>query len=260
MDSLPNSGPVRVESMENGTFWRIVLGGSKGNIIDMAMTEALIQVFRKAGEARDLRAVSLEGEGKHFSFGASVPEHLPENVGKMLPGFHRLFKTMSETNLVVLAAVRGQCLGGGLEVVSYCNRIFSSSDAKLGQPEIVLGVLAPVASMILTERIGRANAEDLCLTGRVIGAEEALGMGLVDEIAPDPSEAAINWAKAHLLSHSASSLRAAVKAVRTGLRSRLTTELAEIERIYLDELMRTHDATEGIQSFLEKRKPEWKNE
>jgi cyclohexa-1,5-dienecarbonyl-CoA hydratase len=178
----------------------------------------------------------------------------------MLTGFHELFRVMARTNLVVLAAVRGQCLGGGLEIVSFCNRIFSTTEAKLGQPEIVLGVFAPVASMILTERIGRANAEDLCLTGRVIGADEALRMGLVDEITPDPANAALTWAKQHLLPHSASSLRHAVKAARTGLRSRLSSELAEIERIYLEELMSTHDATEGIKSFLEKRKPEWNNE
>ena len=85
-------------------------------------------------------------------------------------------------------------------------------------------------------------------------------MGLVDAIAPDPSEAALQWAKDHVLKHSAASLRYGVKAARVDLRSRLDTELAEIERIYLEELMSTHDAAEGIRSFLEKRKPEWKNE
>jgi cyclohexa-1,5-dienecarbonyl-CoA hydratase len=260
MDSLPTEGPVRVEPLEDGAYWRVVLGGSKGNIIDTAMTEVLIQLFHKAGHTRELKAVCIEGEGKHFSFGASVPEHLPDNVGKMLPTFHELFRVMANSHIVTLAAVRGQCLGGGMEIVSFCHRIFASSDAKLGQPEIVLGVLPPVASMILTERIGRAHAEDLCLTGRVVEANEAHQMGLVDAIADDPSAAALDWAKENLLKHSAASLRYAVKAVRTGLRSRLATELGEIERIYLEELMNTHDAAEGIKSFLEKRKPEWKNE
>ena len=168
MDSLPTEGPVRVEPLEDGAYWRVVLGGSKGNIIDMALTEALIDLFHKASHTRDLKAVCLEGEGKHFSFGASVAEHLPDKVGKMLTSFHELFRVMANSHIVTLAAVRGQCLGGGLEVVSFCHRIFASEDAKLGQPEIVLGVLAPVASMILTDRIGRAHAEDLCLTGRVM--------------------------------------------------------------------------------------------
>jgi cyclohexa-1,5-dienecarbonyl-CoA hydratase len=260
MSSLPNQGPVRVESKEEGSYWRVVLGGSKGNIIDTAMTEALSDVFRKAGEAQELRAVCLEGEGRHFSFGASVPEHLPEEVGKMLPAFHELFRTMLASSVVTLAAVRGQCLGGGLELVSFCNRVFCSEDAKLGQPEIVLGVFAPVASVILAERVGRGNAEDLCLSGRTVSAEEALHMGLVDEVASDPGEAALAYAKQNLLPHSAASLRHAVKAARTGFKTRITTELAEVERIYLEELMRTHDAAEGIKAFLEKRTPEWKNQ
>jgi cyclohexa-1,5-dienecarbonyl-CoA hydratase len=253
-------GPIRVETLEDGAYWRVVLGGSKGNIIDIALTEALTELYHKAGHERDLKAVCLEGEGKHFSFGASVPEHLPEKVDKMLPAFHELFRVMANSHVTTLAAVRGQCLGGALEVVSFCHRIFASEDAKLGQPEIVLGVLAPVASMILTDRIGRANTEDICLTGRVVGADEAKTMGLVDEITANPGEAALAWAKENLMKHSAASLRYAVKAVRTGLRSRLATELGEIERIYLEELMSTHDATEGITSFLEKRKPEWTNE
>jgi cyclohexa-1,5-dienecarbonyl-CoA hydratase len=260
MDSLPSDGPVRVESMEDGAYWHVTLGGSKGNIIDKAMTDALMDVFFKAKATKDLKAICLEGEGKHFSFGASVQEHLPDQVEDMLTSFHNLFRVMLDSSVVVLAAVKGQCLGGALEIVSFCHRIFASNDAKLGQPEIVLGVLAPVASMILTDRIGRANAEDLCLTGRVISAEEARDMGLVDAIDEDPSETALAWAKDNLLKHSAVSLRYAVKASRVRLGAQLTHELAEIERIYLQELMSTHDATEGITSFLEKRKPVWKNE
>jgi cyclohexa-1,5-dienecarbonyl-CoA hydratase len=257
---LPTDGPVRVESKEGGAYWRVILGGSKGNIIDMAMSEALTDVFRKAAGAKKLKAVCLEGDGRHFSFGASVPEHLPEKVGMMLRSFHELFRAILESSVVTLAAVRGQCLGGGLELATFCNRVFCSADAKLGQPEIVLGVLAPVASVILADRVGRGNAEDLCLSGRVVSAEEALRMGLVDEIVSDPSEAAIAYAKDHLLKHSAASLRYAVKAARVGLGTRIGTELAEVERIYLQELMSTHDAAEGIKAFLEKRSPNWKNE
>ena len=259
MDSTTADGPVRVERLEEGAYWSVILGGSKGNIIDMAMTESLTAIFRKAGKTRELKAVCLEGEGRHFSFGASVPEHLPDEVAKMLPAFHELFRVMQDSSVVLLAAVRGQCLGGGLELASFCNRVFSTSDAKLGQPEIVLGVFAPVASIILSDRVGRANAEDLCLSGRVISADEAMGMGLVDEIVPDPSEAALDYAKKYFLPRSAASLRFAVRAARQDLRLRLATELAEIERIYLEELMKTADAEEGIRAFLEKRDPEWKN-
>jgi cyclohexa-1,5-dienecarbonyl-CoA hydratase len=116
-----------------------------------------------------------------------------------------------------------------------------------------------VASLILAERVGRAHAEDLCLTGRTLGAEEALRMGLVDALAEEPAEAAMAWAREHLLPLSAASLRHAVRAVRLGLNARLASDLAQLESLYLGELMRCADALEGLHAFLEKRKPQWRN-
>jgi cyclohexa-1,5-dienecarbonyl-CoA hydratase len=166
---------------------------------------------------------------------------------------------MDASGVPTLAAVRGQCLGGGLELASFCHRIFAAPDAKLGQPEIVLGVFAPVASLVLPERIGRANAEDLCLTGRIVDASEAKEMGLVDVVTEKPEDAALEYARKHFLPRSASSLRYAVRALRLPLSRRLEEELARLERLYLEELMGTEDAVEGIQAFLEKRPPEWRN-
>jgi cyclohexa-1,5-dienecarbonyl-CoA hydratase len=160
---------------------------------------------------------------------------------------------------MTLAAVRGQCLGGALELASFCHRVFAAPDAKLGQPEIVLGVFAPVASVALPARVGQSHAEDLCLSGRSIGGEEALRIGLVDELADDPGDAALAYARAHLLPRSASSLRLAVRAVRQGFADRFRADLAEVERLYMNELMSTADAQEGLQSFVEKRKPEWRD-
>jgi cyclohexa-1,5-dienecarbonyl-CoA hydratase len=156
--------------------------------------------------------------------------------------------------------VRGQCLGGALELVTVCHRVFASPDAKFGQPEIALGVFAPVASVALAERVGRAHAEDLCLTGRVVSASEAAAMGLVQEVTDaDPADAALGWLRTHLASKSAASLRLAVRAVRAGLAARLRETLPDLERLYLDELMATSDAVEGLQAFLEKRDPVWKD-
>lgn len=175
----------------------------------------------------------------------------------MLPRFHGLIRAMLESRVVCLAAVRGQCLGGGLEVASLCHRVFASPDAKLGQPEIVLGVFAPVASVLLSERIGQPSADDLCLSGRTVPAGDALAMGLVDAVDDAPEEAAQAYAKKYLLRHSASSLRYAVAASRNRWTKRLERELPELERLYLDELMATADAKEGIRAFVEKRTPEW---
>jgi len=259
MTVLPADAPVRVEPTDEGSFWRVVLGGSKGNILDGKAMEALRRVFEAAGRETGLRAVILEGEGKHFSFGASVQEHLPGRVAEMLASFRETLLALFDSHVTHLAAVRGQCLGGALELVTCCHRIFASPGAKLGQPEIQLGVFAPAASLLLPERIGRGPAEDLCLSGRVVGAEEAARLGLVDVLHEEPGEAALAWARDNLLRHSAASLRFAVRAARAGLRRRLADGLEELERLYLDELMETQDALEGLESFLEKRVPAWRN-
>jgi cyclohexa-1,5-dienecarbonyl-CoA hydratase len=223
----------------------------------MEKTEQLRSIFRRAGDDGHLKAIVIEGEGPHFSFGASVEEHLPGKFEPMLRGFHGLFDQMLESSVMTLAAVRGQCLGGGLELAGFCHRVFASADAKLGQPEIVLGVFAPVASVALIERVGRGCAEDLCLSGRSITAEEAARIGLVDEIATDPAEAALAYAREHLLPRSASSLRLAVRAARAGFAERFRKDLADVERLYIETLMSTSDAVEGLEAFLEKRSPSW---
>ena len=142
----------------------------------------------------------------------------------------------------------------------FCNRLFASPGAALGQPEIMLGVLAPVASVMLADRIGRSRAEHLLFTGDSMKAAEGLAIGLVDELADDPGAAALEYAREHLLPKSASSLRFAVGAARAGFEERVRKELAEVERLFLEELITTADAQEGLTAFLEKRGPEWKNE
>lgn len=246
-------------ALEAGAIRHVRLGGSKGNIIDAAMGRALDDLFRDAGRDRDLKAIIVQGEGAHFSYGASVEEHLPEHVAGMLRGFHGLFTAMLDSAVPVLAAVRGRCLGGGLELAAFCHRVFASPDAQLGQPEIALGVFPPLASTFLRERVGRGAAEDLCLSGRTIAAPEALRIGLVDALADDPFEAALTYARQHLLPRSAASLRHAVRAVRCDLAARFKVDIAALERLYLDDLMKTADAVEGIRAFLEKRPPRWRN-
>ncbi|MEZ5318742.1 MAG: enoyl-CoA hydratase-related protein [Vicinamibacterales bacterium] len=250
--------PVVVQPLDDGAWWRVTMGGSKGNVLDAALMDALAGVFERARETPAVRAIVLEGAGAHFSYGASVTEHLPDQVARMLARFRGLVHTVLDSGVVVLAAVRGQCLGGGLELACLAHRIFATPDARLGQPEIVLGVFPPLASVLLPERIRRGHAEDLCLTGRSVTGEDARAMGLVDElIAGDPAEAALAWAREHLAAKSASSLRRAVRAVRAGLDRRLRADLPALERLYLDDLMRTHDAVEGLQAFLDRRPPAW---
>ena len=248
---------VSVEQARGHAVWRVRFGGVTGNILDAALMDALRAVFEDALDATPLKAIVLEGAGADFSFGASVREHLPNEVAGMLTRFRALLIAILDSAVVVLPVVRGRCLGGGLELASLGHRVFASRDASFGQPEIALGVFAPAASLLLPLKIRRSTAEDLCLTGRTLSAGEALAAGLVDEVAADPAAAALAWVDRHVLPRSASSLRLAVRAVRTGLEHAIRHELPQLEAMYLRDLMGTDDAEEGLRAFLEKRAPRW---
>jgi cyclohexa-1,5-dienecarbonyl-CoA hydratase len=254
---------VKVWRERDGRLLRVRLARPKANVLDGEMVVALDATFaelaRPAPGQPALRGILLDHEGPHFSFGASVPEHLPGQFEGMLRGFHALVLRVLETTVPVLVVVRGQCLGGGLELATAGGPIFAGQDAKLGQPEIVLGVFAPFASCILPERIGPAAAEELLLSGRSVDAGEALRLGLVHAVADDPEAAALAWFDAHLASKSASALAHAVRAARAGLVERVRTKLAALEQQYATGLMTTRDAVEGLNAFLEKRPARWED-
>ncbi|MDD5762049.1 MAG: cyclohexa-1,5-dienecarbonyl-CoA hydratase [bacterium] len=251
--------PLKVELEKDGALLRLRLARPKANIVDAAMIAALRAALDLHLPGTHLRAVLLEAEGPHFSFGASVEEHLPGSCAAMLGELHALLLTLVASPVPVLVAVRGQCLGGGLELATAGHLIFAAPGAMLGQPEIKLAVFAPAASCLLPERIGQARAEDLLFSGRSIGAEEAHRIGLVDALAEDPSQAAIAYFEEHLAKRSASSIRFAVRAARTGFVERVRRKLAQVERLYLEELMATHDAVEGLTAFIAKRPAVWED-
>jgi cyclohexa-1,5-dienecarbonyl-CoA hydratase len=242
---------------EGGSLLRIRLCRPPGNILDLEMVAALRAAVERRAPA--VKTILLEGEGDHFSFGASVAEHRPAQVRALLPAFHELFRELVDSGKVLLAAVRGQCLGGGLELVLACHRVFASPESKLGNPELKLGVFAPLASALLPWRVGQSRADDLLLTGRIVPAREALAMNLVDEVVDDPAAAAIAWHRKYLAPGSTSSLAYAVRAARLHYRQEVGAVLEILEKQYLEELVQTADAREGIEAFLEKRAPKWTN-
>jgi len=251
-------GKISATLAADGTRLDVTIGG-RGSVLD---SEAIAQLGATAEEfaatAPALRAITIAGAGKHFSFGASVEEHRPDQVTSMLMRFHGLFRRLAKLAVPTIAVVRGQCLGGGLELAAWCSWVFAAPDARFGQPEIKLGVFPPLASVLLPWRLGGAAALDLCVSGRTIDAATAHRIGLVHTIADDPAAAAAEFVAAELASCSPSSLRFAERAVRLGLMRKLADELPAMERLYLEELMRTLDAVEGIEAFLAKRPPAWR--
>ncbi|EME69957.1 Cyclohexa-1,5-dienecarbonyl-CoA hydratase [Paramagnetospirillum caucaseum] len=251
--------PLQTWLDRDGRLLRLRLNRPKANIVDAAMIKALDAALAAQKGNKNLSAVLLDHAGPHFSFGASIEEHFPDQMADMLAVLHGLLKRMLFYPCPILVAVRGQCLGGGLEVALAGSMILCSPDAKLGQPEIKLGVFAPAASCLLPERIGPAAAEDLLYTGRSVGADEALRMGVVDRVSEDPEAAALAWFDEHYAPLSACALRFAVKAARGALAHRVSLRLDEVERLCGVDLIKTKDMMEGLVAFQEKRPPEWSN-
>ncbi len=254
-----SESPLKVSIEREGRLLRLTLARPKANIVDAAMIAALRTALDEQLTQPHLRAVLLSAEGPHFSFGASVEEHLPESCAQMLKSLHALILQLVESPVPVLVAVRGQCLGGGLEVAAAGHLIFAAPGAMMGQPEVKLAVFAPAASCLLPERIGQAQAEDLLFSGRSITADEALRIGLITAVADDPEQAALDYFDQHLVPLSASTLRFAVRAARSDMMLRVRTKLAAVEKLYLEELMATHDAVEGLTAFVAKRAAVWQD-
>ena len=209
---------LKLEFLHNNSVARIILDDGKGNVLDSIMMGELAELLNLFKEKNDLKLITFEGAGKHFSFGASVEEHTKENAPKMLRVFHQLFYTITDLSIPTLAKISGQCLGGGLELALVCNFLFADKSANLGQPEILLGVIPPPASVILPLKIGNAKAEELIITGKAISAEEGKAMCLINEVYEDKDameKETDEWIKKNIANKSASSLRYVVRASRT---------------------------------------------
>jgi cyclohexa-1,5-dienecarbonyl-CoA hydratase len=252
-------GSISLEFEQEGQVARLRLNAPKANILDLEMIGRLSAAFGELAARRELKAAVLEGAGSNFSFGASVAEHQAGPAREMIPAFGRMLRALVDSHVPAVALVRGQCLGGGMELAACCNWIFAEPSARFGQPEIQLGVFPPAACLVLPLLVGQPRSDDLCLTGRTIEAEEARSWGLVHALEPDAEQAVRRFLAAHLLPKSAASLRIANRAARVHVSRALAEGWTAIERLYLDELVATVDANEGIAAFLEKRTPRWTN-
>lgn len=253
---------IKVEYKYDNAVARIILDDGKANILDNVMMSELVSLLNSFKNQNDLKLITFEGAGNNFSYGASVEEHTKDKAAAMLDGFHKIFHSIIDLSIPTLAKISGQSLGGGFELPLVCNFIFADKTAKIGQPEILLGVFAPPASIMLPLKIGNAKSDELLITGKVISAEEGKTLGLINEVFETKEEmetATEAWIKKYILGKSASSLRYATLAARASFNFFMQKNLPAFTNMFIKELMETHDANEGINSFLEKRKPLWKN-
>ncbi len=239
----------------------ITLNRPPVNILNIAMMQEINHCLESLQDEKDVKVVLFNAKGKCFSAGVDVGEHMGDLAPKMIGAFHRMFRLMDALGVMTVASVFSSCLGGGCELAVFCDLAIAAENSKIGQPEIQVGVFPPIAAYIMPRIIGRKDALDLILSGRIISAGEARQMGLVNKVVPDQEleSETVLFVKPYL-KLSAEVLRKTKKAVTSGLRDDLEPALQAIEGIYLNELMKTADAQEGLKAFLEKRKPVWKNE
>lgn len=257
--SAPPVASVRAEVSADGAVRTLVLDGPPGNIVGIATCDALLAALEPAIADARTRLLVLRGAGKHFSYGASVEEHLPDQAPRMLAAMGETVRILASIPLPTLAAIHGRCLGGGFELALACGMAWAEEGAILAAPEIKLGVFAPAATALLDGRVPRAVQEEILLTGRDVSAEEARALGLVSRIVPAGTldQAVEAFADEHLRGRSPTGLRAATTAIRSRPARLLRRRLAALERLYVKELLTTEEGSEGIRAFLEKRKPSW---
>ncbi len=258
MTNAPAVATVRYTSA--GGIGRLVIDRPPVNVLDIATLDALNSAVAEAASDRGLRVLALSGAGRVFCAGVDVADHTPDRVERMLHLFHAAVCKLMAFEAPVVALVHGAALGGGCELVLACDFAVASDDLKLGQPEIQLGAFPPVAVALLNRLIGRQNALDLVLTGRILRADEALRMGLVSRVFPAAEFASASEAVlSSLASLSGPALRLAKRAVRGSAGLPFVPALERAEELYLNELMQLDDAREGIAAFVEKRRPVWKD-
>ncbi|HJX34836.1 MAG TPA: enoyl-CoA hydratase/isomerase family protein [Desulfatiglandales bacterium] len=247
-------------TLENG-LGTITLNRPPVNILNIAMMEEINNVLDSWQGDKGLKVLLFKAKGKCFCAGVDVGEHMGDLAPKMIESFHGIFRRMHKLGVLTVASVYSSCLGGGCELAIFCDLVLASEGAKFGQPEIRVGVYPPIALQIMPRIIGRKAAAELIFSGKTISAREALNIGLINRVVKEEdlekeTEAFIE----PYMKLSSQVLKLTKKAMMSGLMDDLEPSLKLIEEIYIDQLMKTHDAQEGLKAFLEKRKPDWKNE
>jgi cyclohexa-1,5-dienecarbonyl-CoA hydratase len=250
---------VRVGLTHQGQVARLTLNAPKANILDCATMEELRAAFRTLHGRPTLKLVLVSGEGAHFSFGASVEEHLPGRIADTLQRLNALLWEVARAPAPTVAVVRGQCLGGAFELALACDFIVGDDTAQFALPEIKLGVFPPAGAALLPLRLGAGRAAQMVLTGTSWTAATAAAAGLISRaISAANLETDLEaWFESNFLPRSPAALRYAAQATRRPMMHALEHDLPVLERLYLEELMRHSDPVEGIHAFLEKRQPRW---
>ncbi len=231
------------------------------NILNIATMEEVNDALSLLIGNKDVKVLILSGSGeKAFSAGVDVSDHTEEKAEKMLQVFHDIFRNLSKLDQVTIAALKGLTLGGGCELALFCDLIMAADNLKIGQPEIKLSVFPPIALLIMPRLVGLKKASELLLTGKIIDSAEAERIGLLNKVVPlDSFDSEFENFIQPFTELSLVGLKYSKKGINLGLETAFPEALEKIEKLYIEELMGSEDAHEGLKAFMEKRKPLWKN-
>ncbi|MEJ2473573.1 MAG: enoyl-CoA hydratase/isomerase family protein [Desulfobacterales bacterium] len=239
---------------------RITLARPKHNVLDIEMMTELNAELDLLSIDTELKCAVILGEGPSWCAGVEVADHKPEMVSEMIAVFNGIFERIDKIEVPVIAGVHGACLGGGMEVAIACDVIVAAKSASFGQPEIKLGFFPPYAAIRLPQLIGPAKAIEVCTTGRRYSAEEARQMGFVGYVVDDDNlTGTLDRLIGDIRAASPLIIRLNKRAVKKHLGLNFQEALDGVSDLFLNELMKTEDTLEGIRSFEEKRRPQWKN-
>jgi len=244
----------------SGAVARITIERPPLNVLTTGMLRDLAAALDEAPRDERVRWIRLDAVGKVFSAGVDVADHVGDKLDGMMDALDRLFGAFEAVPLPTVAVVHGAALGGGCELVLGTDLCLASDGASFGQPEIRLGLFAPPASVLLPRLVGERRALGLLLTGETLPAAEAERIGLVNRVFPAASfeDDVAAWFE-RMSELSGSALRQAKRAVLAARHGTPSEARRRVDRLYLDELMHTADAAEGLQAFLDKRKPVWRH-
>jgi len=231
------------------------------NILNLELMNELMDALTSIAKKREAGIVVLRSElDGVFSAGADVKEHLPESAEKLINSFEQLINQLITFPRPTVSVVQGSCLGGGMELALACDFVFATERAVFGQPEVKVGVYPPAAAALLPRLTGLKNTYRLLLTGQSISAAEAASMGLVTFLVREEElHQRLRKFLNELLENSSAVLEFAKRAIYENLALQLDEALHRSSQLYLEGLMKTEDAAEGLNAFLQKRKPVWKH-
>jgi len=239
---------------------KIILNNGPLNILTIKMMEQVNKALEGFLGDQSLKAVIFDHTGKVFSAGVDIGDHMGDKAPIMIKEFHRIFRNLNKLKCPTIASIKGAALGGGCEIAIFCDIVLTSDKAKFGQPEIKVGVFPPIAVLAFPQIIGNKKAFELIMLGEIIDAKEAFRLGISNYVFPIESyEQEFSKFIETFNDLSTIVLQYTKKAFNIAVGFDFETQLDKVEEFYLEELMATHDANEGLQSFLEKRSPNWQN-